>query len=247
MVVAPNILGQIKGKSLSANSALGGQPALQISPKSLQSVDVTPAAVAELSLAVLNHPVHITLGRDPCITLPGVGANHRSRLNPPANKGHKRFCLHIRHHLGPDGAAPAENAEDRCLGRTPAPFGSPAANTFSLVLPGVAQIGLVHLHGLPENVGNFAHHRHSDHRKGPQYALALKAGFPGNGLGAKTPCKPPQQLTPLPGCKTKRQGAGFPFIMTTGATTLFSPDNPVFCTITSRTTQTFCHPATLSC
>lgn len=121
----------------------------------------------------------------------------------------------------------------------------PERDLLAIVLPGAAKVCVLHLHCSSENDGNLAEHRHSDHHKSSDDSLAFKVGFPGNVLGAQDLGKPSQYLTQLPGRMTQRQSSRFPLIMTSIAPVLFPPANPIFCFITSRTTQTLCIPATL--
>ncbi len=56
MIVAPDILSQIKEPPLSSDSSFGCQPALEVAPEAFQPVDVAPAPIAE-RLAVVHQPV----------------------------------------------------------------------------------------------------------------------------------------------------------------------------------------------
>jgi len=87
MVITPHILGQVKRKFFSADATLGCESPFEVSPEPFQPVDVVSLAIAVLTLLVLHQAMNITLGRYPRVTLPGVRANRRSRLNLSGDQG----------------------------------------------------------------------------------------------------------------------------------------------------------------
>jgi len=225
VIVAPDVLGQVPRQALAPNAALGRQPALEVAPEALQAVDVPAPAIAELALAVGYEPVDIALGRDARVAEPGVRTDDRAASHSSTNQWQQGLGLHIGHDLRPDLAAPAEDAEDRRLGRAAAPLGAGATFGPPLVLPRAPEIGLVDLDGTAKARRHLLRHRVAQDGQGPQHSGLGQRQRLADRLGTEALHMASQQGAPVMPCHSQRQ-AGPPFVAAPRAASFPSTDDP---------------------
>src|SRR4030066_666837 len=152
MVISPNIFRKVKRKPVFSDSTFGGHSSFKVAPKTFKAVYMTAFAITEFALTLLYKSINITLGGNASVTLPGVGTDYRTTLNPLSDKGKKRFGLNVGNHFGPHLAASAKDAEDRGLLCSSATLGTSGSLRLPFVLPLASHIGLINLDGAAEDL-----------------------------------------------------------------------------------------------
>ncbi len=245
MVIPPDIFREIQGQALPADAALGRESSLEVAPEPLQAVDVGPGRPRIVPLAMVDQPVDVTLRGDAGVAQPSIGTHDRPPPHPAPDEGQERFGLDVRHDLGPDLPAAAEDPEHRDLGGASPPLGAPASLAQAFVLPLAAHVGLVHFHNPTEHLRHLVQHPGADQRQRSQDPLAMQPRFLRNRLAAQPPDVPSQQGLPLMARHPQRRPRA-PLVPAAGTPALPTSDNPGSRVGTSWTPLPFGHATSIA-
>jgi len=113
MIISPDILSKVKGKTFFPNPSFGSKSPFQISPKAFQTIYVISLAVSIFTFTMFCHPVNISFYSNPGVALPSIRAYGGTSPNPLFYKGDKSFSFYVLNNLCPDLSTSAQDPKDR--------------------------------------------------------------------------------------------------------------------------------------